>query len=94
MTTPNAATYELVTDRIARILLDESATTPDDTDDLSAELLAVFATLPADSRQAVLNMGRIFKAGGAWADELLALCGAGDMAAVNVWLESHRTTPN
>ena len=82
MTTHNAAAYELVTDRLARIMLDETATTPDADD----ELIAVFADLPADSRQSVLQMGRVFQAGGPAADELHALCDAGDFAAVQAWL--------
>ena len=82
MTTPNATTYALVTDRLARIMLDESATTPDADD----ELIAVFADLTYDGRQSVLQMGRIFQAGGPEADELHALCDAGDMAAVQRWL--------
>ena len=83
MSTPNAAAYDLVTDRLARILLDETAATTPDAD---AELMTIFAALPDDGRQSVLQMGRIFQAGGPLADELHALCDAGDMSAVNVWL--------
>ena len=98
MTTLTAANYDLVTDRLARIMLDESATeqarderlqafVDGRTDDLSIDdFVSLFATLPADSRQRVLQMGRIFQAGGAAADELHALCDRGDMAAVQRWL--------
>lgn len=82
MTTLTAATIELVNDRIARILLDESATTPA----VDAELLTIFADLPDERRQSVLQMGRIFQAGGALADELHALCDRGDFQAVQAWL--------
>ena len=82
MTTLTAANYDLVTDRLARIMLDESATTPE----VDAELIAVFADLPDERRQSVLQMGRIFQAGGALADELHALCDRGDFRAVNLWL--------
>lgn len=92
----NAAThhpmYATVIDRIAEIMLGESANTPDEPDDLSVEILSIFANLPADSRQSVLDMARIFKANGALADELHALCDAGDMAAVQAWLDAHHFT--
>ena len=39
MSTPNAAAYDLVTDRLARILLDETAATTPDADDLRDQIL-------------------------------------------------------